>query len=42
VLQLAVTFLEAFDSTGSIYQFLFAGKKRMACRADFGADFLES
>jgi hypothetical protein len=33
-----IFFAEAFNPAGSIYQFLFSGKKRMAFGADFHAD----
>jgi hypothetical protein len=39
VLQLVVTLLEAFNAAGSVNQFLFTGKKRMAGGADLGVDF---
>ena len=35
---LTVTFFVALNTSGGVNQFLFAGVKRMACRADLGAD----
>ena len=40
LLLLGVLALEALDAAGGIHQFLLAGEKRMAVRADFDADEL--